>query len=1058
MKSLTPNTLTAIDSPYVAPILLVTIEFSSPGALALYLCSRQFDTLNMFDDQIYDDLIVSWGTIRTGEIDPTDYRIRAGDLQIDLNNTEPVGGYDRFSALLAAYDWAFATVTVRLIHEGATDPDDAVSIFKGKIETPEAMSRESVSLRVSDISLSYLNAWPHTVVSTDDYADADPDDVGKMFPQVWGSCKRVPARAVAAGWVTTLAEDLDDSETSVDLTDVSGLPSSGAVQIDAEQISYTGKSGNTLTGCTRGYNATSAVEHDYGAGAAEVQSEYFYIVADHPVKAIDAVYVDGIRQPGANYTAYTGQTGDEHASYTGKAVIKFTTRPAITKQINIDLDKTDTLSVTNGTLSVSDPGHTHEPNEDNIVSWEFDTFVSSSGGLYPYAWFDGNDETQTDLTNQNDHSVACLSEERTFSGNPGWYRLCVRVGTVTETASTAEVRFSYAGLDAEAYQTDENSVVYTSWQNPGTSWNEWSEFAAANAQIIRVDNWGNGFIGIKKAWMEIENIPVETEADVTMSGDVSKTGTITYELTGNSSADTVIGNVVSADVNGYQDDASGTITGTPNALIERPDHILTHMLTEVLGLSSSDVDSTSYTSSGASYASASFTLGVCLVDPPKNINDFFSKIARQCRSMQFWEAGVHHLVYVGGTAAPTTDKTVMAHQIDLNQLWISTTRRDEIRNSLTGPYDKYWSGFDDDVEADRAIATSTVAASIAKYGTLSEQVGLEYITGATMAGTVLSGILGERHEPRISIDFVGDPSLLDIERGDVIAFDTTDDYLDDAMLDMVPAEAQFLVLKKDIEANFKIVISAISFCGFATQSVGAATEVTRVAITHRALTKDVVWSNYYWGKVVLQSGEFTATVKSEQDVTSWETWLEGASYDGTNTPFTGQVSDSLYLLSGQFSSTLKTSYSVPAGDNPMGISWDGTNTPWVSAFTGSTKLVVQSGQFSATIKTSVNVGSRDGFPSGVCFDGTNTPWSGYENDKLYLYSGEISTTLKASISTSTTYPEGISYNGTDTLWCDSNTGYLYRWSGQFTSTLKSSYDTGGEMPTGIESCNMQALF
>ena len=50
-----------------------------------------------------------------------------------------------------------------------------------------------------------------------------------------------------------LNEDLDDSETSIDLLDASRFPSTGGtVLIENEVITYTGKTTNTLTGCTRG--------------------------------------------------------------------------------------------------------------------------------------------------------------------------------------------------------------------------------------------------------------------------------------------------------------------------------------------------------------------------------------------------------------------------------------------------------------------------------------------------------------------------------------------------------------------------------------------------------------------------------------------------------------------------------------------------------------------------------------------------------------------------------------------------------------------------------------
>lgn len=50
-----------------------------------------------------------------------------------------------------------------------------------------------------------------------------------------------------------LDEDLDTSETSIDLVDASRFPATGGVVlIESEVIPYTGKTGNTLTGCTRG--------------------------------------------------------------------------------------------------------------------------------------------------------------------------------------------------------------------------------------------------------------------------------------------------------------------------------------------------------------------------------------------------------------------------------------------------------------------------------------------------------------------------------------------------------------------------------------------------------------------------------------------------------------------------------------------------------------------------------------------------------------------------------------------------------------------------------------
>jgi hypothetical protein len=69
---------------------------------------------------------------------------------------------------------------------------------------------------------------------------------------------------------TTTAEALDAIETEIDLVSVAGFKDAGAIIIDAEIITYTGISTNTLTGCTRGTNGTTAATHDIGAITTQV--------------------------------------------------------------------------------------------------------------------------------------------------------------------------------------------------------------------------------------------------------------------------------------------------------------------------------------------------------------------------------------------------------------------------------------------------------------------------------------------------------------------------------------------------------------------------------------------------------------------------------------------------------------------------------------------------------------------------------------------------------------------------------------------------------------------
>lgn len=68
---------------------------------------------------------------------------------------------------------------------------------------------------------------------------------------------------------TTLAEALDASETEIDITSSTGFDSTGKIFIENEEITYTGISTNTLTGCTRGANGTTATTHDNGTSVAQ---------------------------------------------------------------------------------------------------------------------------------------------------------------------------------------------------------------------------------------------------------------------------------------------------------------------------------------------------------------------------------------------------------------------------------------------------------------------------------------------------------------------------------------------------------------------------------------------------------------------------------------------------------------------------------------------------------------------------------------------------------------------------------------------------------------------
>jgi hypothetical protein len=83
--------------------------------------------------------------------------------------------------------------------------------------------------------------------------------------RVGGTVTPAVANCFTAAY-STLSSGINATATSLTLASGTNFPNAGVVQIDTEIIAYTGKSTNTLTGLTRGYNGTTAATHSSAAG------------------------------------------------------------------------------------------------------------------------------------------------------------------------------------------------------------------------------------------------------------------------------------------------------------------------------------------------------------------------------------------------------------------------------------------------------------------------------------------------------------------------------------------------------------------------------------------------------------------------------------------------------------------------------------------------------------------------------------------------------------------------------------------------------------------------
>ncbi|MEX0701187.1 MAG: hypothetical protein WD069_03750 [Planctomycetales bacterium] len=213
-------------------------------------------------------------------------------------------------------------------------------------------------------------------------------------------------------------------------------------------------------------------------------------------------------------------------------------------------------------------------------------------------------------------------------------------------------------------------------------------------------------------------------------------------------------------------------------------------------------------------------------------------------------------------------------------------------------------------------------------------------------------------------------------------------------------------------------------------------------------------------RLYLQSGQFTSTIKTSQDASLWDDSRDIA-FDGTNTVRAGgsENGEVLWLVSGLFSSVVKTSQAVQGLVEIAfltGASWDGTDTPWCAI--DDSKLYLQSGQFSSTIKTSQDTAAIDAVPTAISTAGPHTPWCGISSLRLILQSGRFTSTVKTSLGIGAieSSVHAISWDGTNTPWGGDVERKLTLQSGQFTSTIKTSLSVGAiNELAGIDITNVE---
>lgn len=664
---------------YVNPIQLVHITL--PSGLILYFSSLDYIYTFSSTTVYYDSYVQSIdGLGNVVELD----NIYNPTISITLKN-KPWGDYNYLINLRDDDEFTRADVAIYEVRPITLDEtfssDIRECLWKGNVKQIENISLETFELSCCSRLHNKKNAFNLNTITEDDFPNSHPPDRGKYRNKIYGSVDKVVTRNIVSGAMDKITLDMTEAQTTVYISGSNEIPfaSSGSVQIDEEIISYTsvttsGTRQTQLNGCTRGASSTTAAIHDKGAYVGQVLTQFIYEVADHPVKSIDRVFVDDIRQT-SGYTAYTGQTGSQLTGYENTAVVRFTVLPKVGQQVNVDL--------TDHNHNTSQGSHAHASG--GTLTSDSSRTASSVAGEYLvtnsiYA-VDGSSSTAAIVANTSSINHGYLYLGKSSNASLGTL-VSVTVGfriattgissrtpfTLSYGSSSINITSNYAGATDVSF-----SFGSSSWTgNIGIAFSSLM-FPKDPAQVFV---YGINFITMYYSTSPTDYSPADG-VDTTKLGVTSLSG-------GTSTSTIVIGNEVTADVQGYQDDGSGTYTGTASALITNPADVYKHLYRYQAGFSASDLDTTSFTAARSFYSTNSYNFAFVLHDIGTEADKICGDLAYQIRSSTYEWGGKFYLDVLP-SSTPTSDMTIYDEDI-IDYPSYSYTSLDDLVNKYRAFY------------------------------------------------------------------------------------------------------------------------------------------------------------------------------------------------------------------------------------------------------------------------------------------------------------------------------------------------------------------------------------
>lgn len=294
-------TLTSLAGSSFVPHTTYQIMTSDIQRFGIAFGANPYDPLDA--NTAFDPLLVRWSDQENLYDWVPSASNQAGELRLSSGSQIIVGLHTRQenlvftdSALFSMqyqgppYVWGFSMLAdnISIIGPGATSTVNGVTYwmgvdkfytYSGRVETLACTVRQyifgDINLDQSYQIISGTNEGYNEVWWFYPSSNSSVNDRYVIFnhlERIWyvGTLNRTawldsPLRQHPMGAFSVqnsyLNETLTASDTDITLIEATSYPISGSIQIDSEVITYTGISGNTLTGCTRGALNTTAATH-----------------------------------------------------------------------------------------------------------------------------------------------------------------------------------------------------------------------------------------------------------------------------------------------------------------------------------------------------------------------------------------------------------------------------------------------------------------------------------------------------------------------------------------------------------------------------------------------------------------------------------------------------------------------------------------------------------------------------------------------------------------------------------------------------------------------------